>query len=224
MNSNKQTHRVFASIKLLIPSAIIVIAAFGCTFSSEPDSPEIPEFPDVPELPLSEASDRARIERTLPWTVIEETCGGIDARVPIIEFATAAGTSQHEATENLKINEYVGEVWKSSMLLMELTAKSKHPRSFYSTITYYESEAWASLQHEQLESLRYETTLLDTAQIAQSSPNDIPAVDDRSSDQLYVFDDRVYSKIVVVYGNGVEPFCSRDELYALAEQLVAGSK
>jgi hypothetical protein len=206
----------------LLSIALVAVAAVGCLLSSEPETPEIPDFPDIPELGLSEASDRARVERTLPWVVVEETCSGIVNRNPIIEFASVAGTDQSETTENLEINEYSGEVWKSSRLLMDFPEGSKHPRSFYATITYYESEGWASFQHEQFGSLGFETTPLYSALIVQSSPNDFPPFDERMSDQIFVIDDRVVSQIVVAYGSDVEPLCSRDELYDLAEQLVAG--
>jgi hypothetical protein len=224
MNSNSQSQSGFGGIKLLIPIALVVIAALGCSFSSEPDTPAIPDFPDIPELPLSEASDRARIERTLPWTVVEETCSEINGRVPITEFATVAGTSQHEATENLEVNEYMGEIWKSSRLLMESSPTSNTPRSLYSTITYLDDEGFASWRLEELQSIGYETIQAGSALIVLSNPDDDPPQDDRSADQVYVFDDRVYSNIVVVYGNDIEPFCTRDELYVLAEQLIAGSK
>jgi hypothetical protein len=98
MNGHSQTHSVFADIKILLSIALVAVAAVGCLLSSEPETPEIPDFPDIPELGLSEASDRARVERTLPWVVVEETCSGIVNRNPIIEFASVAGTDQSETT------------------------------------------------------------------------------------------------------------------------------
>ena len=73
MIGNTQIHGVFRDIKILISLALIAITVLGCSLSSEPETPELPEFPDIPELPLSEASDRARVERTLPWTEIVKT-------------------------------------------------------------------------------------------------------------------------------------------------------
>ena len=220
MIGNTQIYSVFRDIKILISLALIAITALGCSLSTEPETPELPEFPDIPELPLSEASDRARVERTLPWTEIVKTCSGIDSAQPITEFATVAGTSQQQSTENLKVNEYAGEVWVSSRLLVE--GHSDDFRSFYLVITYLTDQGFASLRLERLEPFDYEITRTGTALIARSRAETNPGPDGRSGTQVFIFDGLVVSNVVGMSSAGAQPYCSDAEMFELAEQLAAG--
>ena len=224
MIGNTQIYSVFRDIKILISVALIAITVLGCSLSSEPETPELPEFPDIPELPLSEASDRARVERTLPWTEIVKTCNGMDSAQPITNFAAVAGTSQQQSTENLKVNEYAGEVWVSSRLLVEGSSDSDDFRSFYLTITYLTDQGFASLRLEQREPFDYEITRTGTALIARHRVETSPGPDGRSSTQVFIFDGLVVSSIFGMSSAGAQPYCSGAEMYELAEQLAAGIK
>ncbi len=224
MIGNTRTHSVFPDIRLLISVSLIAVAAIGCSLFSEPETPEIPDFPDIPELPLSEVSDRARVERTLPWTEIVKTCNGMDSAQPITKFATVAGTSQQQSTENLKVNEYAGEVWVSSRLLVEGSSDSDDFRSFYLVITYLTDQEFASLRLEQLEPFDFEMTRTGTALIARHRVETSPGPDGRSSTQVFIFDGLVVSSIHGMSSAGAQLYCSDAEMFELAEQLAAGIK
>ncbi|MEE8046313.1 MAG: hypothetical protein V3T49_05680 [Dehalococcoidia bacterium] len=220
---NRRTRRMPSDIGLLMSLALVAFAVVGCIYSEEPETPEIPKFPDPLVLPLFEYSDQARAEHTLPWADIEATCHGITDIEPITHFSTADNTGQQEPTQLANLNKYSGKVWESTRLLTESSSDPEIFRSFRLSITYLKSEGWANLELERLEQRYYEITLDGTALIAlSSSETDID--DARASSQIYVFDGLVVSNIVEMGRAGGQRYCSRDEMYELAEQLVAGIK
>jgi hypothetical protein len=208
--------------RLLISLALVVLAVAGCKSSPVP---EVPEFPDLSELPLSEFSDQARAENTLPWADIEATCHGIIDTWPISQFSMADRTTQPKPGQFAKLSKYSGDVWGSSRSLAESSTDPETIRGFYLLITYLDDEGFAAIQLEELKQFNYEITSSGTAFIALSSPeinSDGKAMSERSGTQIYIFDGLVVSSIGEVSSTGGQHYCSRSEMIELAEQLVAG--